>query len=117
MGFANVDYNIVNLDVDDLDDDLDDGLDDGTYFRNDIGLLNFDLDDDDTINLIIRLITLCKRYYQCKRWSNKKKKKEKKTKTSCLHMMSNMMVRLVYAIRWKRRFKTIVRMNGTEKVS
>ena len=76
MGFANVDYNIVNLDVDDLDD----GLDDGTYFRNDIGLLNFDLDDDDTINLIIRLITLCKRYYQCKRWSKKKKKERKKDK-------------------------------------
>lgn len=112
MGFANVDYNNVNLDVDDLDN----GLDDGTYFGNDIGLLNFDLDDDDTINLIIRLITLCKRYYQCKRWS-KKKERKKKTKTSCLHMMSNMMARLVYAIRWKRRFKTILRMNGTEKVS
>ena len=112
MGFANVDYNNVNLDVDDLDD----GLYDGTYFGNDIGLLNFDLDDDDTINLIIRLITLCKRYYQCKRWS-KKKKEKKKTKTSCLHMMSNMMARLVHAIRWKRRFKTILRMNGTEKVS
>ena len=82
MGFANVDYNNVNLDVDDLDN----GLDDGTYFGNDIGLLNFDLDDDDTINLIIRLITLCKRYYQCKRWSKKKKEKKRQKLHVCTYV-------------------------------